>query len=133
MKRTILLMLLFCFSCSNNDEVPTGIIQSEEMSAILWDIIRAQTLATEVARKDSLKNTADLSRELNLKIFDIHKVRQADFDESYDWYTRNPGVLKNLVDSLYTKKQRENDQIVRETFKPLEKDSASLKILEKNE
>jgi hypothetical protein len=95
-------------SCNSGNKTPSNIIQPEEMQSILWDVMRAQTLANEIAVKDSSVNAAVETKYLSQKIFQIHKIDSSDFNKSYNWYVKHPDALKLIFDSLYAQKEREN-------------------------
>lgn len=96
------------FSCYSKDNIPSNIIKPDKMKSILWDVMRSQTLASEMAFKDSAIDVAIQTKELTKKTFEIHKTDSAQFNESYNWYVKHPLVLKTIFDSLYAQKQREN-------------------------
>jgi hypothetical protein len=104
---------LFIISCTSENKPPVDIIQPKEMKSILWDVMRAQTLANEIARKDSSVNTAIETKSLSKKVFQIHKTDSANFNKSYNWYVKHPDVLKLIFDSLYVQKERENSLILK--------------------
>ena len=110
-------------SCLGKNDVPAKIIQQKEMQNILWDILRAQALAEEIAHKDSSVNEVAETKVLNEKIFKIHNIAENDFNESYAWYTNHPDVLKIIFDSLSSQNQRENDLKIKEKHKPFKLDS----------
>jgi len=107
---------IFCIliiSCNSGNKPPKDIIQPKEMKNILWDVMRAQTLATEISRKDSTVNPAVETKTLSQKVFQIHKTDSANFNKSYNWYVKHPDVLKLIFDSLYIQKERENSLIIK--------------------
>lgn len=89
-------------------------IQPKEMQSILWDVMRAQTLATEIARKDSSVDAAAKTKLLSQKVFQIHKTDSSAFNYSYNWYVKHPDVLKLIFDSLYAQKERESNLMIKE-------------------
>lgn len=105
-----LFIILVLFSCYSGNNVPSGMIQPEKMKNILWDIMRAQTLAEEIARKDSSIDVIAETDVLSKKVFEIHKTDSSGFNKSYNWYVRHPLVLKLILDSLYAQKQRESSK-----------------------
>lgn len=115
--------LLLVFSCDKSNKPPASLIQPKEMKSILWDVMRAETLASETAHKDSSVNVADETKSLSKKVFNIHKTDSATFNKSYDWYVKHPDVLKIIFDSLYIQKERENNLNLRKhnSAEPLEK------------
>jgi predicted neuraminidase len=109
MKNIFFLVLLsMLFSCGKNNTPPPSLIQPKEMQSILWDVMRAETLASEIARKDSSVDVAIETKSLSQKVFSIHKTDSANFNKSYNWYVKHPDVLKIIFDSLYIQKEREN-------------------------
>ena len=89
------------------------------MKSILWDVMRAQTLAQETSLKDTLIDVAIETKLLSQKIFKIHKTDSTHFMESYNWYVKHPDALKLIFDSLYAQKQRESDIEIEEKRKKI--------------
>ena len=110
---------LFLFSCYSVDKPPANIIKPKEMKSILWDVMRAQTLAQQTSLKDTLVNVAEETNLLSKKIFSIHHTDSSHFIESYNWYVKHPETLKIIFDSLYVQKQRENEVRVKKKEKIL--------------
>jgi hypothetical protein len=115
----------FCFilialiiSCNSGSKVPSDIIQPKEMQSIFWDVMRAQTLANEIALKDSSVNAVEETNSLSQKIFQIHKTDSSNFNKSYNWYVKHPDALKLIFDSLYAQKGRENTLRMQEKHGP---------------
>ncbi len=101
-----LLFLSIIISCDSGNKPPSNIIQPKEMQSILWDVMRAQTLANEIAIKDSSINTVATTNLFSVKIFKIHKTDSTTFSNSYSWYIKHPDILKLIFDSLYVQKER---------------------------
>ncbi len=80
--KNILLLIIFSFlwSCSGKNKVPAEIIQPDEMQNILWDVMRAQALSTEIARKDSSINEIAETKVLTQKVFEIHNITSTSFN-----------------------------------------------------
>lgn len=108
---------VFLFSCYSGEKVPKDIIKPKEMKNILWDVLRAQTLAQEMALKDSTLDIAVQTKILSQKVFEIHKTDSSHFSQSYNWYVRHPASLKLIFDSLYAQKQRINELEIRKKEK----------------
>ena|SRR5665213_963691 len=104
-----LFILMALISCYSIDKRPSNIIKPKEMQSILWDVMRAQTLASEKALKDSTLNVAFETKMLSKKVFKIHKTDSANFTNSYNWYVKHPDRFKLIFDSLSSQKQKEKD------------------------
>jgi hypothetical protein len=96
-------------SCGSDTKIPSDILQPAEMSNILWDIMRSQTLGYEIARKDSSVREAIEVKALSQKVFKIYKIDSTYFNKSYNWYIQHPTILKVIFDSMYVQKERENN------------------------
>lgn len=97
-------------SCYSVEKRPATVIKPEKMKGILWDVMRAQTLAQETSLKDS---GISMPVEINLlskKIFKMHNTDSSHFVESYNWYVKHPEALKVIFDSLYNQKQKESEK-----------------------
>jgi hypothetical protein len=103
-----LIFSVIIISCNSENKPPSDIIQPKEMQSILWDVMRAQTLANQIAIKDSSVNAAVETKSFSQKIFQIHKTDSLNFNKSYNWYVKHPDALKLIFDSLYAQKEREN-------------------------
>lgn len=120
MKNIFFLIVMSLFiSCSRKNKIPVKIIQPNNMQKILWDVIRAQALSAEIARKDSAVNEIAETKVLTQKVFEIHKITSADFNRSYNWYTNHPDVLRTVFDSLNAQEQRESQLEQKEKFQPI--------------
>ena len=126
MRVTLFIVSCIMLSCSGKNTVPAGIIPQKEMQNILWDVIRAQAMAEEIALKDSTINKPAETKVLTQKVFEIHKVKASEFDESYSWYTNHPEVMRVIFDSLNNQKRKNDNDIMKEKFKRLKKDTSKL-------
>jgi len=123
-----LTVLSFFISCSGKNKVPPEIIPPNKMQKVLWDVIRAQALSSETARKDSTVNEIAETKVLTQKVFEIYKITSKAFDQSYNWYTNHPDVMRIVFDSLNAQKQRESQLQQKEKYQPLK--STPLKKLD---
>lgn len=104
-----LIFLMTLFSCGKSKKPPSTVIQPKEMQSILWDVMRAETLASEIGRKDSSVDVAIQTKFFSQKVFSIHETDSATFNKSYNWYLKHPDVLTIIFDSLYVQKEREKN------------------------
>ncbi|SRR6185312_921379 len=104
-----LIFLMMLFSCGKSNKPPSSLIQPKEMQSILWDVMRAETLASQIGHRDSSVDVAIETKVLSQKVFNIHETDSASFNKSYNWYVKHPDVLKIIFDSLYIQKERENN------------------------
>lgn len=122
--KNIFFVIASCFfvSCLAKNKVPSEIVQPDDMKKILWDVIKAQSLSTEIARKDSNVNEIAENKILTKRVFEIHKISEATFNQSYAWYTNHPDIMKIVFDSLNAQNQRESQLEMKEKHSPLKLD-----------
>jgi hypothetical protein len=124
--KNILTLIIFTmlWSCSGKNKIPSEIIQPNEMQNILWDVMRAQALSTEIARRDSTLNEVTETKVLTQKVFEIHNISSTAFTLSYNWYTNHPDVMRIVFDSLNAQNQRETQLEIKEKHHPLKLDTS---------
>ena len=102
----LLIVLALLCSCNKKDKLPEGILKSEKMQVVLWDIIKAEAYTTEFIKKDTAKNADAENLKLQQQIFAIHKISKTDFYNSYDYYKTNAPAFKKIMDSMTTQAER---------------------------
>ncbi|MGZ8516617.1 MAG: DUF4296 domain-containing protein [Chitinophagaceae bacterium] len=106
MRKLFLIFLIpfLLFSCSNKSEIPKGVLPKKKMQAVMWDMARAgEFLNGYVLHRDTSMDKAAESQKWHTKIYQLHKITEADFDRSYAWYVDHPVLMKELLDSLSRK------------------------------
>ncbi len=98
-------------SCGSKSKIPAGIISPKNMQAVLWDLIRVESLATELGKKDSSKTTLEHSAYLQKNIFAIHHISREEYTKSMAFYKTHPLIMQVLMDSLTIRAQRERPAI----------------------
>src|SRR5215217_2400532 len=100
MKRTgfYLATILILSACQSS--LPKNVLKPEQMQAILWDLMRADELATSLVISDSSNMGLAKHEELYLKVFALHKTNQKQFSESMRYYQNHPAYLKPVLDSI---------------------------------
>src|SRR5688572_16959109 len=101
----ILMLLLICISCSN-DHLPDGILPEARMREVLWDVMRTDEWVNYESVKDSSLNKYQRSMEMYAKVFRIHKITEAQFRKSFQYYEAHPKLLKPVFDSLQQRANR---------------------------
>ncbi|MGC4038158.1 MAG: DUF4296 domain-containing protein [Chitinophagaceae bacterium] len=103
-KAILFLSILFIVSCSSNNSIPKNVIQPPAMSALMWDLMRADEFVSNFQRKDSSHTFKDKSTFLYEEVFKIHHTDKAQFEKSISFYKLHPDMFKTVVDSLEKKK-----------------------------
>jgi len=96
-----LFIVLFFSRCGDKGPTPEGVLEPDKMEAVMYDMIRTgEFLNGYVLFKDTgIDKTAE-SMKWYTKVWAMHKVTEAQFEKSYDWYQRNPDMMKIVMDSI---------------------------------
>ena len=103
-------LLLYCciaiiVGCSNDND--GRIIPMDSMQMIMWDMMKADEVFIRklVADSNAARNKEDV--KLYETVFRIHQVTKDRFFESYRYYEAHPLLLKEMIDSIDSKSNRE--------------------------
>ena len=103
----VIILVIGMAGCRNKDGLPSGILRGEEMQAVLWDVIRAETFTAQYIKIDSLKNAELENAKLQQQIFATHNITREDFYDSYQYYNKHTELMRILLDSITTRGERE--------------------------
>ena len=109
MRVTVVLCISFLLfmqmSCNNGPS--KAVIPIDSMKLIMWDMMKADEVFIRklVADTNATKNKEDV--KLYETVFRIHKISKDRFFESYRYYEAHPLLMKEIVDSIDAKSNRE--------------------------
>lgn len=86
--------------CIQKNKVPKNILAQQEMTRVMWDLIKADEYVYNQATKDSSINKKQESIKLYEQVFRIHGTSKEKFEESLAFYKNRPDLLKVVMDSL---------------------------------
>lgn len=106
MKKLLLCCFIFFMIACSNDQADR-IIPRDSMQMIMWDMMKADEVFIRklVADTNAAKNKEDV--KLYETVFRIHKISKDRFFESYRYYEAHPILMKEIVDSIDSKSNRE--------------------------
>lgn len=107
MMKKLLLCYFICIMTGCSNDSADRIIPKDTMQAIMWDMMKADELFMRkmVTDSNAVKNKEDV--KLYETVFRIHKVNKDRFFESYRYYEAHPVLLKEIIDSIDSKSNRE--------------------------
>jgi Domain of unknown function (DUF4296) len=112
-KLTGALFILCLFSCISKNNPPSGIIQTDSMRSIMWDMIQADQYAKQYLAKDSGKiNIKQETLSLYQEVFAIHHTTREEFEQSYQYYLAHQDLNKLIFDSLSARNMLERHRPV---------------------
>ena len=99
-------------ACSDKTKTPSGVLDREEMEAVMWDMILADRYAVTYFPSDTTKRKDIKTETLKLydQVFQIHDISQEEFLKSYRFYLSRPDISKSMFDSIYTRANRRRDE-----------------------
>jgi Domain of unknown function (DUF4296) len=111
MKKIIPILAILVFTgCSHKNRVPKGVLSLQEMTAIMWDMMRADEYINIISNyNDTLGSKERVS--MYEQIFRLHSTNQSVFKKSISFYQSRPDLFKVISDSLRsTEKKVYEDQ-----------------------
>ncbi|RYY54424.1 MAG: DUF4296 domain-containing protein [Chitinophagaceae bacterium] len=94
-------VLLLLSGCGDKAEIPKNIIPAAKMKLVMYDMMKSgEFLSGYVLYKDVDVNKTGESMKWYNKVWEIHKISEADFRRSYEWYKNHPKVMSALMDSI---------------------------------
>lgn len=101
-------VFLFSFSilllaCSGDASRPKGVLSSEKMEAVLYDVIRADEIVDFLKLRDSTYQKFQKRTALYDTIFQLHNIQKEEFQKSLKFYQGRPDLLKEMLDHLQEK------------------------------
>jgi hypothetical protein len=113
----IVLPVLFAvllIACGKRNQLPNGIIARDKMETLLWDMIRADDFVKEyIVNKDSTLNDTTESIKMYERVFQLNKTTKEEFTRSFKYYQSHTSLLKQVLDSLNVRGQKESEDISR--------------------
>lgn len=99
MKRRLLFLLLpFLFAC--HGDIPDGVLPPVQMQSAMWDMMRADEMASFYVEHDSSINLMKRRAQYYGEVFRVHKMTEQDFKRSLSFYESRPDIFKVVLDSL---------------------------------
>lgn len=103
----LLIAAMLLAACGSSNSVPAGIIPSQQMETILWQIMEADQYMTTVLAKDSTKKSNVERSRIYQQIFELNKTSREAFQKSYQFYITHPEITKIVFDSITAKATRQ--------------------------
>jgi hypothetical protein len=95
---------LLIFSACSDKKLPSGVLSKDQMEKIMWDMVQADQYYREYIIKDSASKDIRQARyDLYEEVFKMHKITRATFDNSFEYYSAHPKLMKEVFDSLSVK------------------------------
>lgn len=111
MKNVLYIIFVFLFFNSCTSQENSAVLDREKMTEMITEISLADAYAESYILKDStLKKDSVLQQELNA-VYKINKVSPNEFAASYKFYSSNPMLFKEIVDSAHARAYRRKDKI----------------------
>jgi hypothetical protein len=113
--RLVLILLVTCVAgmgCSDKNSVPRGILPTDKMEQVMWDMAQADQYAALYVTKDSahVDRKAE-SLRLYAEVLRLHEVSPEEFRKSYRYYLSHPELNQLLFDSVIARGVRARSEM----------------------
>ncbi|MET0245078.1 MAG: DUF4296 domain-containing protein, partial [Flavitalea sp.] len=117
-----MIAIVCLFACVDRKKVPSDILPTDKMEAVIWDMVLADRFASQFVIRDTPRvNLKDETFKLYSEVFAIHKVSREEFTKSYKFYMTRPDLSRVMFDSIYARANRKKEEAYRPKMdKPLD-------------
>lgn len=102
--------LLFCIliltCCTAKVRIPNDVLNQNQMTQILWDLLKADALASELYTKDSSSLPKPKNLNLYQEVFSSYAITKETFDKSYTFYEQHPELMKTVLDTMNVQREK---------------------------
>ncbi|OYZ01185.1 MAG: hypothetical protein B7Y37_07790 [Sphingobacteriia bacterium 28-36-52] len=98
-KRIGLYFFVLAIACTG-EKMPKQVIPINDMSKIMWDLMKVDEYFIRITVKDSLNKLAKENIRLYDQVFRSYGIERKKFYDSYAYYTAHPEQYKVLIDSM---------------------------------
>ena len=109
-----LTLCIFFVVISCNDQLSKSdvIIEENEMSDVMRDIILAETYVQSYLSKDTTLNKDSLLRSQIELVLTLHKTDAQTFSTSYRYYMNHPDLFKIVIDSASNRFTKDREALL---------------------
>lgn len=104
------LIVLFQLACGG-EKIPKHVISINDMSKIMWDMIKMDEYYLRITAKDTLNLKIKENIRLYEQVFNSYGIERKNFYDSYHYYEAHPNQFKILIDSIDAIAGRERNLI----------------------
>ena len=104
------LIVLFMLACGG-EKIPKNVIPVNDMSKIMWDMIKMDEYYLRLTAKDTLNLKIKENIRLYEQVFSSYGIKRKNFYDSYHYYEAHPSQFKVLIDSIDAIAARERNLI----------------------
>lgn len=104
------LTVLFLLACGG-EKIPKHVISINDMSKIMWDMIKMDEYYLRLTAKDTLNLKIKENIRLYEQVFSSYGIERKKFYDSYHYYEAHPKQFRILIDSIDAIAGRERNLI----------------------
>jgi len=107
----LFLMAATLGSCNEKQKIPPDVLPPKQMGEVMADVTLAEAwVENYFDKKANGPRDSAIAREVD-KVLAIHKVDQAKFRRSFQFYKANPPLFRDLLDSVFHQNQMYQQRI----------------------
>ncbi len=126
-KRIWIILIIILYSCSGDKKsviIPEDIINKEDFSSIITNVIILEGYNSRIIRLD----TADIKiSHFYNDLFNDYNITKTEFDKSYTFYSEHPKLMKEIFELSEKKFKLKEDRVTKESKNITDKKKKSKK------
>jgi len=109
-----LVFFVLVIACAG-EKIPKQVVPINDMSKIMWDLMKVDEYFIRITAKDSLNKLAKENIRLYDQVFRSYGIERKKFYDSYAYYTAHPEQYKVLIDSMEAISTRQRASFIQKT------------------
>ncbi|MBZ5857269.1 DUF4296 domain-containing protein [Flavihumibacter profundi] len=109
----IILLCSFLGACQNNKAVVKPALSDKEMVPVIYELLLSEECSIALKGRDTTLVLPELRSVKYQQVFQLHKIDQKTFADSYSYYLGHPNELKIIFDSVEAMGSRNRLEFVR--------------------
>jgi len=109
-----LFLFVLAIACAG-EKIPKQVVPVNDMSKIMWDLMKVDEYFIRITSKDSLNKLAKENIRLYDQVFRSYGMERKKFYDSYAYYTAHPQQYKELIDSMEAISTKQRALLIQKT------------------
>lgn len=101
--RFLLFFTVVLMACSGTASLPKDVLPPDQMSNVLYDVIKADEMVDFLQIADSTYRPFSRRASIYDTIFHFHAVKKEVFQKSLKFYQARPDLLKTVIEKMQKK------------------------------
>ena len=111
--RNLIIILLICTSCNEETNIPSGILEPNQMIDVMEDIYIAEGI---VSSSDIINKEAERQKAIDYYsiIYKKHNIDSLQYRKSFEYYCQHPALMQDVNEQVINRLQKKQIDIYKQ-------------------